>query len=136
MLDRLLGYHLRRAQTKVFQNFRQSLGHHGVTPGQVGILFLVGNNPGLSQSALARAVAVERASLAETLRYLVAQGWVQRRRADGDKRSNALFLSTAGGAFLDRLLPEIIAHERDASGNLTTRESERLVQLLKKLVDG
>ncbi len=95
-LDDLAGFHLRRAQVRLFQHFREQFHDLGITPGQVGILALIRNNQGISQAALARAVRVERATLGETLRYLVEKSWVDRRPDPADRRINSLYLSEAG----------------------------------------
>ena len=70
ILPDLLGYQLRRAQVTVFQHFAGALGDWNVTPGQLGLLVLVSRNPGISQTALARAVGVERATLGEAVHRL------------------------------------------------------------------
>src|SRR5262245_22809891 len=60
ILDGLLGYHLRRAQVAVFQDFALTMrGMGGVTPGQFGVLALIQANAGLTQSALGEAMGVD-----------------------------------------------------------------------------
>ncbi len=52
-------FHLRRAQIAAFKRFAHAVSAaEGITPGLYGMLQAIGNNPGLSQSALA--VAMER----------------------------------------------------------------------------
>lgn len=69
-LDDLFGFRLRLAQVKLFQHFRESLAPLQITPGQAGLLILIRDNPGISQSDLARAMQVERATLGQTI-----EGW-------------------------------------------------------------
>ena len=59
LLPSLLGYVLRRAQSAVFDDFANTFAKAGeaLTPGEFGLLVLVDRNAGLSQMALARALA-------------------------------------------------------------------------------
>ena len=58
-----MGYHLRRAQISFFNDFENSMGGVQITPGQFGVITLIAANPGLTQSALARAVGIERSTM-------------------------------------------------------------------------
>lgn len=133
ILPTLLGYQLRRAQQRMFQHFAASVGDLGVTPGQVGLLVMIGANPGVSQAALAKALGVERASLGETVGRLVAGGHLQRRPSPVDRRSHALHLTAGGEALLERLLPRIREHETAAAARLSAQERSTLRRLLRRL---
>src|SRR5260221_12799563 len=63
MLKTLLGYHLRRAQVAVFQHFTETMGEAAVTPGQFGVLAVINCNPGLSQTQLGNALAIDRSTV-------------------------------------------------------------------------
>jgi len=134
-LDELFGFRLRLAQVRLFQHFRDNLAAFEITPGQAGLLILTRDNPGVSQSRLARAVNVERATLGQTLESLVARGLVVRERNDSDRRAYALRLSEKGERFVDQLIPAIRAHEAEVASSLTPSEFERLRSLLKKFLD-
>ncbi|WP_150001096.1 MarR family winged helix-turn-helix transcriptional regulator [Iodidimonas gelatinilytica] len=133
-LDDLFGFRLRLAQVRLFQHFRESLASFEVTPGQAGLLILIRDNPGISQSGLARAVEVERATLGQTIEGLLKRQIVTRHRREGDRRAYSLELSESGKAFVDRLIPAIRAHEADVSRRLTASEFERLRSLLEKFL--
>ena len=131
-LDDLFGFRLRLAQVKLFQHFRESLASLHITPGQAGLLILIRDNPGISQSDLARAMQVERATLGQTIEGLVRRDFIMRHRRPGDRRAYSLSLSPAGDDFLDQLIPAICAHEADVSQKLTANEFDRLRSLLQK----
>jgi DNA-binding MarR family transcriptional regulator len=135
LLDELLGYQMRRAQTRLFAHFEGRLGHLRITPGQLGLLVLISCNPGVSQVALARAVGVERATLGEFIDRFERERLVERRALMGDRRSYALHLTRRGQEFLDRALPEVLAHEADFTDHLTATERATLLKLLTKLAD-
>jgi len=133
-LDTLFGFRLRLAQIKLFQHFRATLARFDVTPGQAGVLILTRDNPGISQSRLARAMQVERATLGQTLEGLVRRSLIARERNKGDRRAYALRLSREGEEFVTALLPAIRAHEAEVAGNLTDSELEQLRSLLAKFL--
>ncbi len=134
-LDSLFGFRLRRAQIKLFQHFRSSLAEFDITPGQAGILILIRDNPGISQSDLARAVHVERATLGQTVDVLVRRGLVLRARNRTDKRAYALRLTKTGAEFVSRLIPAIQAHEADIGSTLDDADYRRLHDLLTKFLN-
>lgn len=134
VLEGLFGFHLRLAQVHLFTHFRDALHDFAVTPGQAGILLLIRDNAGISQSALARAVGVERATLGQTVEGLVRRGLVERRPKPDDRRAWALHPSEAGAAFAARLLPAIEAHEAELLDRLAPGEAEQLRDLLRKFV--
>lgn len=136
VLEGLFGFHLRLAQVHLFTHFRDALHDFAVTPGQAGILLLIRGNAGISQSALARAVGVERATLGQTVDGLVRRDLVERRPNPDDRRAWALHPSEAGTAFVARLLPAIEAHEAELLGRLAPREADQLRDLLRKFVQG
>jgi DNA-binding MarR family transcriptional regulator len=133
LLPSLIGYHLRRAQISVFNDFVRTMAEQKVTPGQFGVLDLISANPGLTQSALARAVGIERSTMVAVIDALEARKLVERRRAPTDRRSYALVLTTEGIALLDRLKPMVLDHEKRIAADLSARERDALISLLKRI---
>ena len=133
ILPGLLGYQLRRAQVTVFQHFAGTLGDQNVTPGQAGLLVLVSRNPGISQTALAKAVGVERSTLGEAIDRLLKRRLLLRRPAPKDRRSYALHLSASGEKFLDDFVPRLLRHEDDVAVHLSPEERKTLIALLRRL---
>lgn len=135
ILPELLGYQLKRAQLTVFQHFAGALGDRNVTPGQVGLLVLVLRNPGISQTALARAVGVERSTLGEAIDRLLKRRLLLRELAPKDRRSYALHLSESGEQFLDDFMPRLLRHEDDVAAGLSPAERKTLIALLRRLAE-
>lgn len=139
-LSDLVGYHLRRAQARVFDDFMASVAGEGrgaeaggITPGQFGVLALIDANPGLSQSALARALGIERSTMVEVIDRLEGQSLVARTVSLADRRSYALHLTEAGHALLARLKPVIKRHERHMTADLSDEEVATLIDLLRRI---
>ena len=95
MLPQLLGYGLRRAQSAVFADFAGTFAKAGeaLTPGEFGLLVLVERNKGLSQMALARALAIDRSTLVPILNRLQARGLLMRHASPTDGRTQWLVVT-------------------------------------------
>lgn len=131
-LPGLLGYRLRLAQQAVFRDFAASV--QGLSPGRVGLLILVEANPGIAQSRLAEAARRDRSTMVGVLDQLESRGLIERRRG-ADRRSNGLWLTRRGRAFLARALERIAAHERRIAARLSAAEHRQLLALLGKIAD-
>jgi len=131
-LPGLLGYRLRLAQQAVFRDFAASVGE--ISPGRVGILFLVEANPGVTQSRLARAVHLDRSTMVGVIHTLEGRGLLERRRGD-DRRTNGLWLTRSGRGLVERLKGRIELHERRVASRLSGAERAQLIALLEKLQD-
>ena len=130
LLSDLLGYRLRVAQQAVFRDFARSIPE--ASPGRVGILLLIDANPGVTQSRLAQAVGIDRSTMVGVLHALEARTLVERRRGK-DRRTNGLWLTRNGLAFVTELKRRIRLHERRIASRLTPGERAQLLSLLKKL---
>lgn len=133
LLPDLLGYRLRRAQLAVFQDFSQRMAAFGVTPGRFGVLAVIGANPGLSQSAVAEALGTERSTMVAIVDRFERDGWVVRRRQDGDRRTYALTLTAAGETLVERMKAEVRAHEARIVAGLSAAERDLLMRLLERV---
>lgn len=132
LLGSLVGYHLRRAQARVFDDFMRTMAGDGITPAQIGVLAIIDANPGLNQSALARALGIERSTMVGVIDTLEGRLLLRREEAV-DKRSHALRLSQEGETLLRAVEPKIRSHERRLLRNLDAQETRTLVSLLKRL---
>lgn len=135
LLPGLVGYQLRLAHSAVFAHFAASAGVHGTSPGEFGVLTIVEQNPGLSQTALARAVGVDRSSMVPVIDKLEKMKLVQRRRSDRDLRRYAIHLTRTGGTRLAAMPDAVRRHEVATSKTLSARERAALVAALIKVRD-
>lgn len=110
-LDGHLGYYIRRAQVWVFQDFIRTLAPMNIRPAQYSVLLVIGSNPGLSQSDLAEALAIERARLVHLLDKLEKRGLTERQASPTDRRSHALHLTAEGQKVLKQLKALAARHE-------------------------
>lgn len=133
LLPDLVGYHLRRAHGAVFARFGQVIADGQVTPGQFGVLTLIGANPGLTQSALARAVGIERSTMVAAIDVLDKRGLVVRRPSPVDRRSYALELGAKGRELLARVRVKVRDHEDHITRGFGDGEKATLIDLLRRL---
>lgn len=133
LLPGLLGYQLRRAQIATFQHFAATVGKEGVTPGWFGLMVIVANNEGLSQTRLARALGVDGSTMVAMIDRLEGNGWVQRQRSEVDRRSHALYLTEAGNTLLAQITPQVEAHESKLAVDLSADDKKHLLRLLAKI---
>ena len=131
-LPGLLGYRLRLAQQAVFRDFAASVPD--ISPGRAGMLLLIEANPGIAQGRLAKAVRLERSTMVGVVDALEERGLVERRRG-ADRRTNGLWLTSAGRSAVMRLKRRIEAHERRVAARLSPAERALLLSLLAKLAD-
>jgi len=129
-LSGLIGYRLRRAQQELFRDFAASIPD--LSPGRAGLLLLIEANPGVTQSRLAQAMALDRSTMVGVLDALEGRGWLERRKGS-DRRTNGLWLTRAGRTLLARIKRRIAAHEARVTARLSSSERARLLTLLAKL---
>jgi len=132
VLPGLIGYQLRLAQRAIFADFADSVGEGGISPGLFGILVVIGENPGLTQQALANAAHLDRSTVVTVIDKLEDRGLVERRAAD--RRSNGLFLADKGTNLLRALKRKVAQHERRVVRNLSAGERAQLVALLQRIL--
>jgi DNA-binding MarR family transcriptional regulator len=133
LLPDILGYHLRRAQSAVFQDFAATMDGANVTPGQFGVLALIEANAGLSQTRLAEILGIDRSTLVAVIDKLEGQGLVERAARPNDRRSHALRLSREGQSRFETLAKLVKKHEARIARQLSASERKTLIDLLQRI---
>jgi len=132
-LDDLIGYAMRRAQLKLFQNLIERLSAHDLRPAQFSALAIIDQSPGLMQADLAKALAIEPPQVVPLLNKLESRALAVRVRCKPDKRSYGIFLSKTGEILLKELKQIAAESDLDATSALDSQEREELLRLLKKV---
>lgn len=128
----LIGFNLQMATLRVVARTLEALAHAEISPAKVTALALLQMNPGCDQSALGRALRINRASAMKLVNSLSARGLVERREGR-NLRTKALHLTQAGARLLDEILPILeTADSRMASG-LSPAEQRTLRAMLERL---
>jgi hypothetical protein len=90
------GYSMKRAFNVVQADLSRALEPFGLRMMTFTALILIVDNPDLSQTALAGALAMERSNLVTIIDELENSGWILRNPAPNDRRSYALHATPAG----------------------------------------
>ncbi|WP_374299908.1 MarR family winged helix-turn-helix transcriptional regulator [Ferrovibrio sp.] len=134
LLNGLLGYRLRRAQLAVFQDFMTTMKDYDLRPAQFSVLAIIAANPGLKQSRVSEALGINRANFVALLDELEQRKLARRAAAAGDRRSNALYLTPKGEAFLKDAYQHLLqSHEQRIETALGDTDKQLLLGLLDRL---
>ncbi|MBV9346495.1 MAG: MarR family transcriptional regulator [Pseudolabrys sp.] len=128
-----VGFNLRMAQEATFQAFSKLSREIGEHPGRFAILTLIGENPGISQTALSAASGRDKSSMTPVLEDLVRRGLVRRAKMDGDRRTYRLAITPAGARTLAKLNSCAQMHERNLDRAIGARERARFLRTLKRI---
>ncbi len=105
----------------------------GITRAQWLVLTRVHRHPGASQSELADMMEVERASAGRMIDRLEANGWVERRALNGDRRVKRIYLTPEAERVHRRIWRVAEENVADALADLSTREGAQLRDLLTRV---
>lgn len=133
VLENWVGFQLRMAQSASFQAFARLSHQSGMRPGRFATLYLIGRNPGISQTALSRANGKDKSSLTPVLNDLVRRGYVHRARTRNDRRTYRLILTPAGRKLLDELTKCARRHDRNLDRLIGRRDVQQFLAILRKI---
>ena len=131
-LSRSLGYALRRAQLSTYAEFSRFMGEFDVRPSEFSVLVLVGQHPGVNQSAIGAALDIKKTNMVPLLDRLEKHRLLERRQVPADRRLVALHLTSRGVASLRRMEAR---HEQMESVMRQRLGDARSRQFLKLLHD-
>jgi len=130
----LLGYSLKRAQLKVFEDFLRCVAPLQLTPAQFSVLLLLDRNPGRNQTEIANTLGILRPNFVSMLDALESRGLCTRMRSTNDRRSHILVLTDKGRAVLARA-KKLVASKHEARLNELLGPANRvaLLEMLSKI---
>ena len=132
-LESLVGYNLKCAYVVVQEDFRAALGQDGLSARVFSALTLTVENPNITQSALARMLGIERSGLVAIVDELEGYGYLKRQAVPGDRRVQALAPTPQGEAAHARMTARVRAHEDRLFAEMSDKEKQTLLRLLKKI---
>lgn len=131
-LGELLGYRLRRAQLAMYRDYRSSLAGLDLTQKQTAIMWLLSNNPGVSQVALAKALDMDRPSMMALTDRLQQRGLLTRGQSTVDRRRQELHLTREGIRLLAQAKRRIARHEQRIRSRFSADEFAALLAALQR----
>src|SRR5579872_5449203 len=135
-LSELLGYTLKRAQLKIFEDFLRCMAPLQLTPAQFSVLLLLDRNPGRNQTEIASTLGILRPNFVAMLDGLENRDLCARIRSVNDRRSHQLVLTDKGKAVLARAKKLVAAkHETRLNELLGADNRAALVGMLAKIAE-
>jgi len=131
-LAQLVGYQIHLTNLMAMAGAREALAVRETTPAKVTAMLFITDNPGCDQASLGRFLSVRRSGVMKLVNSLSARGLIER-RTGRDLRSNSLFLTKAGEAFLEEVLKILKAAEVVLCAGLSAAERTELLRLLSKI---
>lgn len=125
--------HLARIFNKMQQREAEHLRPYRLTVPQFDVLAQVHGQPGMSQSMLAARLFVTKGNVCGLIDRLTAAGLIERQTDAVDRRTNRLFLTTAGEELARKVVP---AHEdfiQQQMAQLPDGDQQALRGLLRRL---
>jgi DNA-binding MarR family transcriptional regulator len=133
-LSELLGYSLKRAQLRIFEDFLRCVAPLQLTPAQFSVLLLLDRNPGRNQTEIANTLGILRPNFVAMLDVLESRDLCTRMRSSNDRRSHILVLTDKGKAVLARA-KKLVASKHEARLNELLGPANRaaLLSMLTKI---
>jgi MarR family transcriptional regulator for hemolysin len=113
--------------------FERRVRAFGLTRAQWLVIARVHRRPGLSQSAVADLLEIEKAPAGRLIERMEAKGWVERRDDASDRRINRLHLTSEGERLHAAIWPLAESTVDAALGELTAEERRRLTHLMSRV---
>jgi len=126
---------LHRALQRADSVFAQSVGRYALTRSQFSVLNAVKQSGGGgTQSALVAVTGIDRSSIADLVGRLIKRGWLQRGRAEHDKRAYSVQLTAKGAAVFAAAEPAARQTADLLLAPLSQAERLRFLSALEKIV--
>src|SRR5215472_17153259 len=133
-LSELVGYLLKRAQLRIFEDFLRCVAPLQLTPAQFSVLLLLDRNPGRNQTEIANTLGILRPNFVAMLDGLESRDLCTRVRSANDRRSHILALTEKGKAVLARA-KKLVANKHEARLNELLGSANRtaLIAMLTRI---
>ncbi|MDH5378381.1 MAG: MarR family winged helix-turn-helix transcriptional regulator [Gammaproteobacteria bacterium] len=133
-LEESLGFNLTRVATLFRRELLAALAEFEMTPEQWQIMVsLWTQNEPLTQKDIVNITLKDKHSISRIISRLENNGWVTKSQASSDSRSTIIHQTEKGRELKSLAPPILIKHFSTITGQLTEKEHDQLLALLKKL---
>jgi DNA-binding MarR family transcriptional regulator len=129
------GYLFRRMQQIAVSIFMEECSAFDLTPVQFAALVAIHNHPGIDATRLSAVIAFDRSTLGNVIERLETKLYVERKPAAEDKRIKLLYLTKAGAALLQEIMPAADRAQVRMLQPLKPGDRRTLLALLTQLVE-
>jgi MarR family transcriptional regulator, lower aerobic nicotinate degradation pathway regulator len=130
-----LNYLIRRMHQTADALYLEEAGPYDVTSVQMACLRTIEARPGIDQLRLARALKLDRTTIAGVVVRLQKKKLISRERDKADRRSILLYPTAAGRELLTSLLPAVDRAQRRMLAPLQPAERRMLLDLMARIVE-
>lgn len=131
--EHYIGYSITDVGRLMRTVFERRVRAFGLTRSQWLVITRVYRRPGLSQSAIADLLEIEKAPAGRLIERMEAKGWLERRDDASDRRINRLHLTSEGERLHAAIWPLAEATVDAALGELSADERRRLTRLMGRV---
>ena len=135
-LHEMAGHLIRRLNqhsTQVFSQHVQQIGYD-LTPVQFAAMNAIASAPGIDQASIAAKIAYDKATIGGVIDRLEQKGYILRTVSQRDRRAREVSLTPEGQKLFDKMLPEVIALQRDILPGLNQDEYAQFIALAYKAI--
>jgi MarR family transcriptional regulator, transcriptional regulator for hemolysin len=129
-LSRNFGFLLHDVARLLRTIFDRRVKSLGLTRSQWWVLQHVFRHHGATQSELAEALEIEKATLGRLLDRLAQKGWIRRESDAGDRRAKRIYLTEEVEPAVKAMRAAAADLRREAFAGLSAQERERLIDCL------
>ncbi|MCI0434050.1 MAG: MarR family transcriptional regulator [Gemmatimonadetes bacterium] len=122
-----------RASTAVRRRSESNIAGHGVSPAEFAILEALFHKGPLLLGEVQRKVLVSSGGITYLVDRLEAQGLVERRACQTDRRARYAALTAKGERWMERVFPDHARALEEIMAGLSAQEQQAALELLKKL---
>ena len=134
-LDRSATHLLHRAGQCAGEIFSSETRTGGLTPRQLAVMMVIGDEEGLNQTELVERTGIDRSTMADLIARLTRRGLVQRRRTREDARAYAIKLSPQGTKLLREARPGAAAADQRLLASLPSGKRQDFLDSLNLIVN-
>lgn len=117
-----------------FQILKDEMEKHKIHPGQIPLIFIINNNPGISQKELAEKVFVSPSTVAIMLKRMEKAGLIKKEQDENDRRYYHVYLTEKAQNIAEKIFKQLKEFESQSFRNFTDEEIQNLEFLLKKIL--
>ena len=132
-LETLVGYNARRAGLAAIGRFMEEMAVYDLRPVDFSVLSLITHNPGITSRQLCNTLGIQAPNVVSMVNGFERRGLITRHAHPRDGRAFGLMLTKSGKTLMAQAEETAFALEASVSNNLTPKERQTMILLLKKI---
>lgn len=127
------GSEIRGITGKINNFIGKQVSQYGIRQGQLDYFMMIADKPGINQLELAEMKNVGKSAVTKAIKILEADGFVERKADETDRRNVKCYITDQGTNILDQMKDVRNETEQILFEGFTKKELEQFYGLLKKL---